>query len=239
MERQYFRLLGEADRDPDVRAIVLTGHGSSFCPGADAKRLAGTSDSADLAIERRLPQTYPLQMRKPMVAAINGGCAGIGMVQALVCDVRFAARTARFSTAYARRGLPAEYGMSWLLPRLIGVENALDLLLSARTFDAAEARELRLVGRLCEPEEVLVEAQRYALDLACFCSPRSMAMIRRQVYGDLSRRFDDSMPQTLALMRDAVGTDDFAEGVASFVERRPPAFAPLDPDFRVPGDLGY
>jgi enoyl-CoA hydratase/carnithine racemase len=225
--------------DPAVRAIVVTGSGTSFCPGADVQELEEIGDPGDLALERRRPQTYPLRIRKPMIAAINGGCAGTGLVQALLCDVRFAARGARFSTAYARRGLPAEYGISWLLPRLIGVEKALDLLLSGRTFDAEEARTLGVVSRVCEPEDVVARAQGYAADLANNCSPRSLAMIRRQVHGDLSRRLDDSMLQTIALMRDAVESEDFREGVASFSERRPPRFPPLERDFRVPSDLGY
>jgi enoyl-CoA hydratase/carnithine racemase len=239
MERLYFDRLGEADADPTVRVIVVTGHGDSFCPGADVRQLSEMTSPEDLAMERRRPQTYPLRLRKPMIAAINGSCAGIGLVQALLCDVRFAARGARFSTAYARRGLPAEYGMSWLLPRLIGVENALDLLLSARTFDADEAHKLGVVSRVCRQEDVLTEAQKYSADLANNCSPRSLAMIRRQVHGDLSRRLDDSMLQTIALTREALNTEDFREGVASFAERRPAQFPPLDQDFRVPGDLGY
>lgn len=239
MEEQYFGLLDEADVDPDVRVVVVTGHGASFCPGADMERLSRTADAAGLGLETRRPQSSPLLIRKPMVAAINGGCAGIGLVQALLCDVRFAARGARLSTAYARRGLPAEYGMSWLLPRMVGVEAALDLLLSGRTFDADEAKDLGLVSRVCDADNVLSAAQAYAGELAQNCSPRSMAMIRRQVYGDLSRRFDDSMLQTVALMRDAASSDDFREGVASFAGRRQPVFAPLDPTFRTPSELGY
>src|SRR5947209_13431122 len=187
MEEQYFTLLDEADVDPDVRAIVLTGAGPSFCPGLDTQRLGALAGEGTLDLSERRPQTYPLSIRKPMIAAINGACAGIGLMQALACDVRFAARGARFSTAYARRGLPAEYGSSWLLPRLIGVERALDLLLSARTFTAEEAHEMGLVSRLCPPDDVLGAARSYAADLAAHCAPRSMAAIRRQVYGDLSR----------------------------------------------------
>jgi enoyl-CoA hydratase/carnithine racemase len=239
MERRYFELLSEADVDASVRVIVLTGEGRYFCPGADVEQLATLQDPADLAIERRAPQTFSLRIRKPMIAAINGSCAGIGLVQALLCDVRFAARGARFSTSYARRGLPAEYGTSWLLPRMIGVENALDLLLSARTFEADEAKDLGLVSRVCEPADLLARAHAYAADIAQNCSPRSLAMIRRQVHGDLSRRLDDSMLQTVALMRDALGSEDFREGVASFTDRRPPQFPPLASDFRIPGDLGY
>lgn len=239
MERRYFGLLKNADSNPDVRAIVVTGHGNSFCPGADVTQLADMRGASDLAMELRTPQAFPLTIRKPIIAAINGSCAGIGLVQALLCDLRFAADGARFSTSYARRGLPAEYGLSWLLPRMIGVENALDLLLSARTFEAQEAKELGLISRLCDPDSVLAQAQLYAADLARHCSPRSLAMIRRQVRGDLSRRFDESMVQTVTLMREALGSDDFQEGVASFIERREPNFAPLDANFRIPADLGY
>jgi enoyl-CoA hydratase/carnithine racemase len=239
MEEQYFSLLDRADADAEVRAVVVTGSGNSFCPGLDTARLSAVAGEGKLTIAARRPQTYPLCIRKPMIAAINGACAGIGLMQAAVCDVRFAARGVRFSTAYARRGLPAEYGSSWILPRLIGVERALDLLLSARTFTAEEAEQIGLVSRLCDPDRVLAEAQDYAADLARNCSPRSMAAIRRQVYGDLSRTFSESMVHTLATMREFAGNEDFAEGVASFVEKRPPKFAPLEPGFGVLSDQGY
>jgi enoyl-CoA hydratase/carnithine racemase len=239
MEERYFALLDEADADPDVRVIVVTGAGTTFCPGLDTARLEVAAGEATLTLGRRRPQTYPLRIRKPMIAAINGACAGIGLMQALHCDVRFASRTAKLTTAYARRGLPAEYGSSWLLPRLIGIERALDLLLSARVILADEAKEIGLVSRVCEPEDVLSAAQEYARDLAANCSPRSMAAIRRQVYGDLSRSFSDSMVHTLGLMQEFAGNPDFVEGVASFVEKRPPSFPGLDPDFRVLDDRGY
>jgi len=239
MEERYFSLLDDADADADVRAIVVTGSGTTFCPGLDTQRLSAAAAEGKLALGARRPQTYPLRIRKPMIAAINGACAGIGLMQALNCDVRFAARGAKFSTAYARRGLPAEYGSSWLLPRLIGVEHALDLLLSARVVDADEAKALGLVSRVCEPENVLDDAHEYARVLVDNCSPRSMAAIRRQVYLDLSRSFSESMVHTLAVMQDFAGNPDFAEGVASFVEKRLPKFESLDAAFRVPGDRGY
>lgn len=239
MEEEYFGVLDEADVDPGVRAIVVTGSGRSFCPGLDTARLEVAAATKKLNVDQRQPQTYPLKVRKPMIAAINGACAGIGFMQAMVCDVRFAAKGAKFTTAYSRRGLPAEYGSSWLLPRLIGVEAALDLLLSGRTFTAEEAKELGVVSRLCDPEDVLAEAQAYAADLSRNCSPRSMAAIRRQVYSDLSRTFSESMIHTLATMKEFAGNDDFAEGVGSFVEKRPPEFAPLDPSFGLLSDRGY
>ncbi len=231
MEGRYFDLLAQADTDSEVRVIVLTGAGTSFCPGADIQALEKIAGVGGMSIAGRRSPGFPGTIRKPMIAAINGACAGIGLVQALNCDVRFAARGARFSTAYARRGLPAEYGISWLLPRLVGVEKALDLLLSARVFEADEARELGLVSRVCDPEAVLSEAFAYASDLAANCSPRSMAAMRAQVYGDLARDFDESLARSLAAMVRFTTDDDFAEGVASFAERRPPKFVPLGSGF--------
>lgn len=239
MEHRYFELLDEADADPDVRAIVLTGAGKTFCPGLDTQRLNETADAGAISFATRRPQSYPITIRKPLIAAINGGCAGMGFGQALYCDIRFAADTARFSTAYARRGLPAEYGTSWLLPRLIGTENALDLLLSGRVFDAAEAKELGFVSRVVPRDDVVDAAVEYALQLAQHCSPASMAAIKAQVYGDLSRRFDESMVSTLSIMRSFAQGDDFAEGVAAFVEGRDPEFSGLDPNFKVDSALGY
>ena len=157
MENRYFDVLAAADTDPAVRVGVLTGAGTSFCPGMDMGRLAEVA-GRPMDISARRPQYAPRLFRKPLIAAINGACAGIGLTQALMCDVRFAARGARFSTAFARRGLGAEYGMSWVLPRYVGVGNALDLLLSSRVFEADEARDLGLVNRVLEPADVLPAA---------------------------------------------------------------------------------
>jgi enoyl-CoA hydratase/carnithine racemase len=229
MERQYFGCLDTAAADPAVRAIVVTGAGSSFCPGLDSQRLDEAATSAGLQLDGRLSQHFPLTVPKPMIAAINGACAGIGLVQALVCDVRFMARGARLSTAYAKLGIPAEYGLSWLLPRMIGVERALDLLLSARRVDAEEAERIGLVSRVCDREDVVCQAQEYAHLLARSCSPVSMATIRRQVWGDLSRGYTEANQVWLSAMRRLNQTDnpDFAEGVAALIEKREPRFSPL------------
>jgi enoyl-CoA hydratase/carnithine racemase len=235
MEHRYFDLLECAGDDPNVRAIVVTGAGRSFCPGLDASRLAQAAVGPGLNLVGRRPQHFALTIPKPMIAAINGACAGVGLVQALTCDVRFLAKGARLSTAYARRGLPAEYGMSWLLPRLVGIERALDLLLSARTVEAEEAVAIGLASRLCERDDVLPAATAYARDLARLCSPRSLAAIRRQVWGDLSRTYTEANAVWLEVMRRYnVDNPDFVEGVASFAERRDPQFAPLPVGFALP-----
>ena len=229
MEERYFDLLEEADRDPAVRVIVVTGSGRGFCPGFDMDALAALSegDAGEVEAPRR-PQTFPLAVRKPIVAAINGACAGIGLVQALMCDIRFAAAGAKFTTAFARRGLVAEHGSSWLLPRLVGPAHALDLLLSGRVFLAEEAERLGVVNRVLPADEVRDHALAYARDLATNCSPASMAAMKAQVYRDLQRDLDESLEDANRLMAESFGRPDFAEGVQSFTERREPRFAPLD-----------
>ena len=197
----------------------------------DVAALERTAAAGELVRAGRRPMHHALAIPKPMIAAINGACAGIGLIQALYCDLRFAARGARMSTSFTRRGLGAEYGTSWMLPRLVGVERALDLLLSGRTFDADEAHRMGLVGRLCEPDEVLRDAQAYAAELARFSSPQAMAAVRHQVYADLGDDFETSWVRTLAIMQRMNSLPDFVEGVASFVERRDPNFGPLPPGF--------
>jgi enoyl-CoA hydratase/carnithine racemase len=231
MEHQYFALLDRAADAPDVRAIVVTGAGSAFCPGMDMAALEKTAAAGAIDRAGRRPMQYALGIPKPMIAAINGACAGVGLIQALYCDVRFAARGARLSTSFTRRGLGPEYGTSWILPRLVGVERALDLLLSGRTFDADEAHEIGLVSRLCDTDDVLRDAKAYAADLARFSSPRGMAAVRYQVYADLGDDFETSWARTLAVMQHMNALPDFGEGIASFTERRPPEFDALPAGF--------
>ncbi len=236
METQYFDALDRAAADQAVRAIVLTGAGASFCPGLDSQRLEQAAGPVGLLLEGRRSQHYPLTIPKPMVAAINGACAGIGLVQALVCDVRFMARTAKLSTAYAKLGVPAEYGLSWLLPRMIGIEWSLDLLLSARRVGGDEAQRIGLVSRVCDDDTVLAEAQAYAAMLATGSSPWAMATIRRQLWGDLSRGYTEANALWFEAMLRLNSPDnpDFAEGVSALVDKRAPRFAPLPADGALP-----
>jgi enoyl-CoA hydratase/carnithine racemase len=227
MHEAYYGRLTAAAADDEVRAVVVTGAGSTFCPGADISRL-GRLGQQDARLPHH-PVDVPRRFPKPLIAAINGACAGVGLVQALFCHVRFAADTARFSTAFARRGLVAEYGIAWTLTRLVGPERALDLLLSARVFDAAEARELGLVGRVVPRAEVLRAAQAYARDLALHCSPRAMAVIAGQVLDAQDSTFDEALQASYRHVDRFIGSADLREGVASFLERRAPRFEPLGP----------
>jgi enoyl-CoA hydratase/carnithine racemase len=210
--------------------VVVTGAGRGFCAGADMQELQAISDgaAATAAAHDRRPQTFALSIPKPIIAAINGACAGIGLVQALMCDVRFAAEGAKLTTAFARRGLIAEHGISWILPRLVGPAHALDLLLSGRVVLAEEAQTLGLVNRTLAPERLLETTLDYARELVVNCSPASMATIKRQAYTDLERGLAATLAEADRLMLESFTAPDFVEGVTSFIQRRDPRFAPLE-----------
>jgi len=228
----FYLHLDDAEADPDVRAIVVTGNGRAFCAGADMGDLtsigAATVDAAagtDVSklVGARHPH-FTTTMRKPVIAAINGACAGMGMTMALMCDVRFAADGAKFTTSFARRGLIAEYGISWILPRIVGQGVALDLLLSARVFMADEAQRLGLVKEVVAPDELLPRAIAYAEDIAANCAPSSLAVIKQQVYADTMRNVSDASDDAEKLMHESMQRPDFIEGITSFFEKRQPNF---------------
>ena len=147
---------------------------------------------------------------------------------AACCDLRFAAAGAKFTSAFPRRGLIAEYGIAWMLPRLVGQARALDILLSGRVFLAEEAAEMGLVNRVVSPDALLAETVAYAKDMAANCSPRSLAVIKSQVYRDLGGDLETAVADSLGLMADSLQTADFREGVASYLEQRVPRFEPLE-----------
>lgn len=228
MKDLYFDLLERAAADPEVRAIVLTGAGKSFSVGADMENLKKIDPTKGVRVSREeRPITYPLTIPKPIVAAINGACAGIALCNALCCDVRFAAAGAKFTTAFVRRGLVAEHGASWLLPRLVGQARALDLLLSGRVIVAEEALEMGLVNRVVPKESLLETATAYARDMAVNCSPAAMSVIKSQVYRDLELPLKEALEKANHLMLQSTQHADLKEGVNSFLEKRPPKFAPL------------
>src|SRR6202050_2269435 len=199
MEDEYFSALDQCARDSHVRAIVVTGAGRACRAGADIQDLQALGNGSEPgqahehADDERRAQTFPLSIPKPIIAAVNGPCAGIGLVQALMCDLRFAAEDAKMTTAFARRGLIAEHGISWILPRLIGPARALDLLLSGRVVLGREASTLGLVNRSLPGATLLEDTLAYARDLAVNCSPASMATMKRQVYSDLERTLPDAL----------------------------------------------
>jgi enoyl-CoA hydratase/carnithine racemase len=227
----YFEALRLVEADPRVRAIVVTGAGRTFCPGADGQGLkdltVGPIDTRGLAPD---PENFPTTIAKPLVAAINGACAGIGLLHALFCDVRFAAEGVKLTTAFARRGIMAEHGLAWLLPKIVGMGHAMDLLLSGRVLLADEAARIGLVNRAVPSEQLIATALAYASDLARNSSPLAMVTIKRQLYAGAEQGFEQARAESLDLWYDQIKPHtDFAEGVASFLERRAPNFAPLTP----------
>ncbi|WP_439815069.1 enoyl-CoA hydratase-related protein [Zavarzinia sp. CC-PAN008] len=227
-----------AAADPEVIGIVITGMGRAFSAGLDADALvsatqAGAAGQASARESAPPPDELPalfshfLTVPKPVIAAINGVAAGGGFVLALMADLRFSAETGAFTTVFSKRGLIAEHGTSWILPRLTGLSRALDLLWSSRKIDAEEAYRIGLVDRIVPAEHLVAEACAYLHDLAANISPRSIAVIKAQVHADLSRSLHDSTHATAPIMYEALQHPDAREGAASFIERRPPRFARL------------
>ncbi len=222
--------LRACDANSDVRAVVLTGRGRGFCAGADLAVVGGGVDA--LADFVRDPATFPvdaLTIRKPVVAAIHGPVAGVGIAYVAAADVRFAASDACFTTSFARLGLVGEYGLTWMLPRIVGRSAAADLLLSGRTIDAAEALRIGLVSEVVDAGHVLSRGQEYAHDLAHACSPRSMAVIKQQLRVDADRDRLAAFDRSIALMLESFQAPDLTEAMAAHTERRPPVFPPLTP----------
>lgn len=232
--------LAHAESDASVVGMILTGEGRGFCAGMDMDALDGISedrsfdiDTTGLEAEPGDPAmgddfitgfTYMLALRKPLLAAVNGPCAGLGFCFAMLSDMRFVDSAAKFSTAFAQRGLVAEHAVSWLLPRLIGSSRALDLLWSARKFDGIEAERLGLADRLCEPGTSLETAKDYLRELAASASPTSLMVMKQQVYRHLMMPLGPAMLETQQLMNESLQRPDFREGVRSFLESRPPSF---------------
>jgi enoyl-CoA hydratase/carnithine racemase len=242
MGDRYFDLLDEAEADPGVRVIVVTGAGRGFCAGMDADSLAVSAGGVKRVPGKGRQMTHAVTIAKPVIAAVNGPCAGLGLIQALACDIRFMAASAVATTSFTRRGLNAEYGASWLLPRIIGQTRAAELLLSGRRVDAAEAERIGLVNWVVPDAELPSRVAEYARDVAANCSPVAMADTKQQLFGDWSCTLDESLRYAKLIGHQPGHRQDFAEGVASLRERRPPRFAALDPallgpDPRLPADV--
>lgn len=243
MENEVLHALREADADENVRVILLTGAGRGFCAGADMElltslhgdsqiardyemQLASTERSSQSTIRSDFQKTYSYMptISKPIIAALNGATVGLGLVISLYCDIRFASDQAKIGTAFARRGLIAEHGISWLLPRLVGISNALDLLYSARVIDSAEALNMGLVNRVFPHASFREDVRKYARELADLASPRSQRVIKRQVYEALFQGLGEAIDVANGEMIESFSSEDFREGVAHFLEKRPPRF---------------
>ena len=231
-----------ATQDQAARVIVLTGSGRGFCAGADMSLLSGiagdggaapspssggkhpTAPEGSTRLDFHAPFSYFPSIPKPVIAAVNGAAAGLGLVIATYCDLRFAAESAVFTTAFSRRGLIAEHGVSFMLTKLVGLHHALDLLLSGRKIDAAEALRMGLVGRVL-PDALLMDGVRaYARELVDLVSPRSMAVMKRQIWEAQFQTLAEATDVAAEEMRRSFASADFKEGVAHFLEKRPPAF---------------
>jgi enoyl-CoA hydratase/carnithine racemase len=248
MESSVRRAVFAACRDDAVRAIIITGAGRGFCAGADMQLLTNVSGSASneprpghmrmeeaaprgaVELEPELTAPYPgrfgylLSVQKPVIAAVNGPCAGIGLVLTLFCDLRFASDQAMFTTAFAQRGLIAEHGSSWLLPRLVGPSRALDLLMSARRVQAPEAASLGLVNETFPHATFMDDVFANTRRLTESVSPRSLAVMKAQIWQSLSQSLGTSLDVADREMKKSFASTDFKEGVAHFVEKRAPRF---------------
>jgi enoyl-CoA hydratase/carnithine racemase len=241
MEQEVRSAVEEAERDDNVRIIILTGAGRGFCAGADISLLSDVVNrGVDETVKKRVLRaeggregvrpdfqkkySYFPAVGKPVIAAINGPIVGLGLVIALYCDLRWASDAARLSTTFARRGLIAEYGMAWMLPRLVGLPNALDLLFSARTIDAAEALRMGLVNQVFLQDVFLDKVRENARELASVVSPRSLGVIKRQVYDGMFQSLAEAIEVSECEMLASLQSKDFKEGVAHYLEKRAPAF---------------
>jgi enoyl-CoA hydratase/carnithine racemase len=244
--------MSEAAANPEVRSIILTGAGRAFCAGADMQNLQKSSSGGprqaraptDPKFLKALNPTglgpdhgsefvdrqrfsYFMRVRKPIIAALNGPVAGLGLVMALCADFRYAANDMVFTTSFAQRGLIAEHGISWLLPRLVGPQNALDLLMSARRVPAVEAKQIGLVKDIFPRDELMGQTRSYAKLLAQTVSPRSMAVIKAQVWKSLVQSYSEALASADHELELSMPLPDYKEGVAHFVEKRPANFPDL------------
>jgi enoyl-CoA hydratase/carnithine racemase len=240
MHTEYRWVLAEAERDDAVRAIVVTGAGRAFCAGADSSALDGHVerggydagvDTETLArpghgVRAEFDHAFAFHygIPKPVIAAVNGAAAGVGLVLACYCDLRFASSDAKFTTSSARLGLPAEYGLSWVLPRLVGIGHAADLLLSSRIVLGEEAARIGLVNRAMAADQVLPAALDYARTIAHEISPSSVRESKRQLYTDLHRDVGRAVEESEQLLERMAAEPDFREGVRALLEKRPPRF---------------
>ena len=239
MHQEYLFSLCEADENPDVKAIVVTGAGRAFCAGGDAAALSGHAErgaydsgtgqglrtpKSDVDPAFRSGFACHWSLGKPVIAAINGAAAGVGLALACYADLRFAASGAKLTAAHGKLNLPAEFGLSWLLPRMIGVPRAMELLLTSRVFLAEEAQQMGLLNQVFPEAQLLAKTHAWVQKLIREVSPNSLRQTRWQVYKDLHRDIAASNRESEELLNEMVAEPDFDEGVRAFLEKREPRF---------------
>jgi enoyl-CoA hydratase/carnithine racemase len=242
---EFRHALAQAEKDEKVTGIVLTGSGRGFCAGMDMNALnslssgeQGEKPNEELQLSRNPGDaemgddyisgfTYMMTVRKPIIAAINGACAGLGLSIALLSDMRFAAEDAKFVTSFSQRGLIAEHGQSWILPRVVGPSKALDMFWSSRRVLADEALSIGLIDKILPADQLLESALQYIDHLAQTAAPLSLKTMKKQVYRHMNMSLGDAMKESDQWMAESTAHDDFKEGVASFLEKRLPAFEKL------------
>lgn len=241
MDIEYRAAFAEAEKDDAVRVIVVTGAGKGFCAGADMGLLQSVTqgeqvssnaqgDVAQPGANSGMPEDYrqqyswPPSVLKPVIGAINGAAVGLGFVHALFCDIRFASDKARLGAIFGQRGLIAEYGLAWMLPRLIGMNHALDLLYTSRVITADEALGMGVVNRVVPADKLMDEVREYATLIATTVSPRSTAVMKRQAYTGLLTGLKPALDLATEEMLESLTCEDFREGVASYLEKRAPQF---------------
>ena len=238
MEEEISVAIREAAADESVRVIVLTGAGKGFCAGADMSLLSAISQESSPRAEFltevqvdsgvrpdfRRKHAWLLSVPKPIIAAINGPAVGFGLLMTLYCDFRFASEKARFSVIFSKRGLVAEYGLAWILPRIVGLGNAVELMYTSKMIDAQEALRINLVSRIFPEENFPGHVQDCAAELAATVSPRSLRIMKGQIYNGLFQTLGEAFDLSIEEMKASFGTEDFREGVAHFLEKRPAAF---------------
>jgi enoyl-CoA hydratase/carnithine racemase len=222
-----------AESDPRVTAIVFTGAGRGFCSGLDAQALIASTRAGSASQPAGGPElpglfSYLMDVRKPVISAVNGVAAGGGFVLAMMSDLRFGSEAASFTTIFSKRGLIAEHGTSWLLPKLVGASRALDLLWSSRRVAADEACRIGLLDRVVPANELLSSVTDYVEQLAETISPNSIAVMKAQVYRHLGEAVRPALVDSAQLTRASLDHPDAKEGARALVERRPAKFRPLD-----------
>lgn len=237
LHTEYRHLLERANDDAKVRAIIVTGVGKGFCVGGDSQALSGHADrgaySPGISEDIAKPGygtdpnfdasfAYHFGLDKPVIAAMNGPAAGVGLALACFADLRFAVPGVKFTTAHGKLNLPAEYGLSWMLPKIVGLGRANDLLLTSRVFTSDEALTLGFVNQIFEPEALMVQTREYAHQLITSVSPNSLRQTRWQIYKDLHRDVASAVIESERLIEDMAKEADFKEGIAALVEKRPP-----------------